>query len=243
MIRSVIIAVFLTLCTVLLGLPLILYTAATRSTGPLYWAGTRSLLVGSWLAGMRVRTEDRENIPLGVCLFVSNHTSNMDIPALLSAIPRRIAFVAKQSLFRIPVVGTAFRLSNFVPVDRSRRDAAVTSVKQVVQSLHGGTSFLVFPEGTRSPDARLQPFKHSTFLMAIEAGVPVVPVACAGAHRVMPRHSLRIHPGDVVIRFGRPIDVSGCGPEDRSEVARRAFEAVAAMLPEEQRPKASLTRI
>jgi 1-acyl-sn-glycerol-3-phosphate acyltransferase len=242
MIRAVIIALFLTLCTVLLGLPLLLYTVVTRSTGPLYWTGTRSLLVVGWIAGMRVRTEGSENIPSGVCLFVSNHTSNMDIPALLYAIPRRIAFVAKQSLFRIPVVGTAIRLANFVPVDRSRRDAVLAVVKQVVEFIRAGTSFLVFPEGTRSRDGRLQPFKHSAFLIAIQSGVPVVPVACAGAHRVMPRHSLRIHPGDVLIRFGRPIDVSECGTGDRSEVARRAFEAVAAMLPQEQRPRASLVR-
>lgn len=242
MIRAVIIAIFLTLCTILLGLPLILYTVVTRSTGPLYWAGTRSLRVAAWIAGMRVRTEGRENIPSGVCLFVSNHTSNMDIPALLSAIPRRIAFVAKQSLFRIPVLGTAFRLSHFVPVDRSRRDAALTSVKQVVQFIRAGTSFLVFPEGTRSPDGRLRPFKHSAFLMAIEAGVPVVPVACAGAYRMMPRNSLKVYPADVVIRFGRPIDVSQCESGDRSEVARRAFEAVAAMLPEKQKPGSDLVR-
>jgi 1-acyl-sn-glycerol-3-phosphate acyltransferase len=238
MIRAAIVAVFLTLCTLLLGPPLILYTLVTRAASPLYWTGVRSLLVAARIAGMRVRAEGLEYIPDGVCLFVSNHTSNADIPALLSVIPRRIAFVAKESLFHIPLVGIAFRLALFVPVDRNHRESAMASVKRAVQRVKAGNSFLVFPEGTRSPDGRLQPFKKGSFVMAIEAEVPVVPVACVGAQRVMPKQSVKIRPGEIVVRFGRPIDLSAYGVEDRNEVARRVHDAVAALLPEDQQPTA-----
>ena len=236
MIRAAIVTVFLALCTLLLGLPLILYTLLTRSAAPLYWTGVRSVVMAGRIAGMRVRAEGRENIPPGVCLFVSNHTSNMDILALLSVIPRRIAFVAKESLFRIPLVGTAFRLAHFVPIDRSRRRTAMASIDQAVQWIKQGTSFLVFPEGTRSADGRLLPFKTGSFVMAVEAGVPVVPVVCIGAHRVMSKGSLTIRPGEVVVRFGTPIDVPEVRAEDRGEVSRRVHDALAALLPEDQKP-------
>jgi 1-acyl-sn-glycerol-3-phosphate acyltransferase len=238
MIRAAIVALFLLICTLLAGPPLILYTLVTRSAGPLYWTGIRCLVATGRIAGMRVRAEGRENIPPGVCLFVSNHTSNADIPALLSVMPRRIAFVAKQSLFRIPLVGIAFRLAHFVPIDRTHHEAAMASIRRAEQLIQAGYSFLVFPEGTRSPDGRLQPFKKGSFVMAVEAGVPVVPVACVGVQRVMPRKSVRMHPAEVIVRFGKPIDVSGYKVEDRNELAKRAHDVIAALLPEDQKPAA-----
>ena len=95
-------------------------------------------------------------------------------------------------------------------MDRGNREAALASVKQAVEYIKTGSSFLVYPEGTRSPDGRLLRFKKGSFAMAIEAGVPIVPVACSGAHRIMKKNSLVIHPGKVTVRFGPPIDVSGC---------------------------------
>jgi 1-acyl-sn-glycerol-3-phosphate acyltransferase len=236
MIRAAIVAVFLFLCTLLLGPPLILFTVVTGSAGPIYWTGVTCLVAAGRIAGMRVRAEGRENIPSGVCLFVSNHTSNADIPALLSVMPRRIAFAAKQSLFRIPLVGIAFRLAHFVAIDRTNPEAAMASVKRAVQLIQAGSSFLVFPEGTRSRDGRLQPFKKGSFVMAVEAQVPVVPVACVGAQRVMPKKSVRMHPAEVIVRFGKPIEMSSYRVEDRNEVARRVHDAIAALLPEDQRP-------
>ncbi len=146
-----------------------------------------------------MHVEGRENIPPGVCLFVANHTSNADAPAIVGAIPRRLAIFARQSLFDIPIVGLAFRLAKFVPVDRGNRDAALATVRQAVEHIKTGTSFLVYPEGTRSPDGRMHRFKKGSFVIAIEAGVPIVPVACAGAHRIMKKNSLVIHSGRVTV--------------------------------------------
>ena len=236
MIRTAIVAIFLSLYTLILGPLLILYTLVTRSADLMYWVGVKGLVFITRMCGMSVNVEGRENIPEGVCLFAANHTSNADAPAIVGAIPRRLAIFGRKSLFDIPIVGLAFRLAKFVPVDRGNRDAALASVKLAVEYIKTGSSFLVYPEGTRSPDGRMQRFKKGSFVMAIEAGVPIVPVACSGAHRIMKKNSLIIHPGKVTVRFGKPVDVSGYTVEQRNALAEKVHDAVAAQLPDDQKP-------
>ena len=236
MIRTAIVAVFLGLYTLVLGPPLILYTLVTRSADLMYWVGVKGLVFITRVAGMRVDVEGRENIPSGVCMFAANHTSNADAPAIVGAIPRRLAIFGRKSLFDIPIVGLAFRLAKFVPVDRGNREAALAGVKQAVEYIKAGSSFLVYPEGTRSPDGRMQRFKKGTFVMAIEAGVPIVPVACSGAHRIMKKNSLVIHPGRVTVRFGKPVEASGFTVEQRNALAQQVHDAVAVQLPDDQKP-------
>jgi 1-acyl-sn-glycerol-3-phosphate acyltransferase len=236
MIRTAFVAAALGLCTLVLGPPLILWTLLTRSATVMYWTGLKIVSIVTRIAGMKVIVEGRENIPPGVCLFAANHTSNADAPAIVGAIPRRIAILGRKSLFDIPIIGYAFHLAKFVPVDRENRDAALASVKQAVQHIREGYSFLVYPEGTRSADGRLHRFKKGSFVVAIEAGIPVVPVACSGAHRVMKKKSLIIRPGKVTVRFGKPVEASGYTVDRRDELALRVHDAVAALLPEDQKP-------
>ena len=236
MIRTVIVAVFLSIYVLILGPPLIVYTLVTRSADLMYWVGVKGLVFITRVVGMRVDVQGRENIPAGVCLFAANHTSNADAPAIVGSIPRRLAIFGRKTLFDIPIVGLAFRLAKFVPVDRGNRDAALASVKQAVEYIKTGSSFLVYPEGTRSPDGRMQRFKKGSFVMAIEAGVPIVPVACSGAHRIMKKNSLVIHPGRVTVRFGQPVDVSGYTVDQRNALAEKVHDAVAAQLPDDQKP-------
>ena len=236
MIRTAFVAAALGLGTLVLGPPLILFTLITKSATLMYWAGVKLVVYVTRIAGEKVTVEGRENIPSGVCLFAANHTSNADAPAIVGAIPRRIAILGRKSLFDIPIVGTAFHLAKFVPVDRENRDAALASVEEAVRYIREGYSFLVYPEGTRSPDGRLRRFKKGSFVVAIEAGVPVVPVSCAGAHLIMKKNSLIIHPGKVTVRFGKPIDASAYTVDRRDELARRVHAAVAAMLPPNQQP-------
>jgi 1-acyl-sn-glycerol-3-phosphate acyltransferase len=234
--RTIIVSVLLTLYILLLGPPLLLHSVLTRSVDLLYWAGLRGVLFIVRLVGVRIRVEGRENIPPGVCIFVANHTSAADPPAVVGAIPRRIAIMAKDSLFRIPIVAQAFRLARFVPVNRSHPESALASVEKAIEYLKQGNSFLIYPEGTRSPDGRLLPFKKGPFVMAIKAGAPIVPVACAGAQRVMRKGELRIHPGEILVRFGPPIDASAYALDQRDELAVRVHAAIAAALPPEQQP-------
>src|SRR5580704_10130274 len=236
MIRTSIVAVFLSVYVLVLGPPLILITLVTKSADLMYWVGVKGLVFITRVAGLHVIVEGRENIPAGVCMFAANHTSNADAPAIVGAIPRRLAILGRKSLFDIPIVGAAFRLAKFVPVDRENRDAALASVKQAVEYIREGFSGLVYPEGTRSPDGRLRRFKKGSFVMAIEAGIPIVPVACAGAHRIMKKNSLIVRPGKVKVRFGKAIDASAYTIEQRDELAQRVHDAVAAELPEDQKP-------
>ena len=236
MIRTTIVAVFLSIYTLVLGPPLILFTLLTRSSTLMYWVGVKGLVFITHVAGMRVRVEGAENIPPGVCVFAANHTSNADAPAIVGAIPRRLAIFGRKSLFDIPIVGLAFRLARFVPVDRGNREAALAAVKQAVEYIKTGSSFLVYPEGTRSPDGHLQRFKKGAFVMAIEAGVPIIPVACSGAHRIMKKKSLAIQAGKVTVRFAAPIDAAAYTIDQRDELARRVHDAIAAELPNDQKP-------
>jgi 1-acyl-sn-glycerol-3-phosphate acyltransferase len=236
MIRTAFVATSMAICSLVLGPPLILYTLVTKSADLLYKVGLRCLTTITRLAGMKVTAEGRENIPSGVCLFAANHTSNADAAAILGAIPRRISLLGRKSLFDIPILGTAFRLARFVPVEREKRGAALASVEEAVKRAREGFSFLVYPEGTRSPDGRLRRFKKGSFVIAIEAGIPVVPVACSGAHRIVKKHSWIVRPGKVRVYFGRPIDVSGYTIERRGELAARVHDAVAEELPNDQKP-------
>jgi 1-acyl-sn-glycerol-3-phosphate acyltransferase len=242
MMRSAFVAVALAIVTVVVGLPLLFYVALTGKVEPLYRAGVAAVILICRAAGMRTRVEGLENIPARTCLFAANHTSNADGPAIVGAIPRRIAILAKKSLFAIPIVGTAFRLAQFVPVDRGNPVQASASIDAAVTKMKDGLSFLIYPEGTRSPDGRLRPFRRGAFALAIKAGVPVVPVACSGAHRVLAKNSYRIRPGEVLVRFCPAIDAAQYSLERRTELARRVHAAIAAALPPDQQPAATHSR-
>jgi 1-acyl-sn-glycerol-3-phosphate acyltransferase len=236
MTRTVAVTVFMSLFILLAGPPFILHAVLTGSVERLYAMAVWGLGRALWIGGVRVRGEGLENIPAGVCIFAANHASNVDPPALVLVIPRRVALLAKKEVFRFPIVGTAMRLASIVPVDRADREAAVASIEKAVACLKAGVSYLVFPEGTRSPDGRLRPFKKGTFMMAIQAGVPVVPVSVVGAHLRMRKDEWAMHPGEVIIRFGPAVDGAAYTVEQRGEMLARVEEIVAAGLPEDQRP-------
>jgi len=236
MLRTLFIGVFLSLYILIVGPPLLVYTLITHNPGPIYWAGVKGVMFFVRAVGVRVRVQGLERIPQGVCLFVANHTSSADAPAVVGAIPRRIAILLKESLFKWPIVGQAFLSAHFIPVNRSARDAAIGSVDKATDALKAGQSFLIYPEGTRSPDGRLQEFKKGAVVMAIKAGVPIVPMACSGAHRIMEKHSLVIHPGEIVVEFLEPIDASRYSLEDRDQLNEHIRQAMAAGLPPDQRP-------
>lgn len=234
--RTVLIGALLSLYTLIVGPPLLVYTFVTRNPGPLYWAGVKGVAFLVRLFGVKVRVAGRERIPEGVCLFVANHTSSADAPAVVGAIPRRIAILLKESLFRFPIIGQAFRMAHFIPVNRRDRESAIASVEQATEAMKAGQSFLVYPEGTRSPDGRLQPFKKGAAVMAIKAGVPVVPVACSGAHRIMEKRSMVMHPGEILVEFLEPIDARLYTMDRRDELNSLMHWTTANGLPDDQKP-------
>jgi 1-acyl-sn-glycerol-3-phosphate acyltransferase len=236
MLRTLFIVVFLSLYILILGPSLLLYTLVSKQIDPLYWAGVKGVMFFVRAVGVRVRVKGRANIPGGVCLFVANHTSSADAPAVVGAIPRRIAVLLKESLFKWPIVGQAFMLAHFIPVNRSDRESAIASVERAADAMKAGQSFLIYPEGTRSPDGRLQEFKKGAVALAIKAGVPIVPVLCSGAHRVMAKRSLVIHPGEILVEFLEPIDAAKYTWDERDTLRQRVHDVMAEGLPPDQRP-------
>ena len=236
MIRAAFISIFLSLYILIVGPPLLLYTLITRHVDPLYWAGVNGEMFFVRCVGVRVHVKGLERIPKETCIFAANHTSSADAPAVVWSIPRRIAILLKKSLFEYPIVGQAFHLAHFIPVDRFHRDSAITSLEKATESLRNGQSFLIYPEGTRSPDGRLQEFKKGTSVMAIKAGVPIVPVACSNAHRIMEKRKLNITPGDILVEFLEPINSSEYSLEQRDALNDRLHDELAAGLPPDQRP-------
>lgn len=236
MLRAAFISVSIALYTLLVGPPLLLYAFITRHVDPLYWAGVKGVMFFVTCVGVRVHIKGTDRIPRGTCIFAANHTSSADAPAVVGAIPRRIAILLKRSLFEWPIVGQAFHLAHFIPVDRANRESAIESLEKAIQAIREGQSFLIYPEGTRSPDGRLQDFKKGTAVMAIKSSVPVVPVACSGAHRVMEKRKLKITPGDILVEFLAPVDPTKYSLEQKDELLREIHDSLAAGLPPDQRP-------
>src|SRR5258708_32177761 len=236
MLRTIFIAIFLSLYIIIAGIPLLIYTVISQNPDALYWAGINGVMFFVRAVGVRVRVVGADRIPPGTCLFVANHTSSADAPAVVGAIPRRIAILLKKSLFDYPIVGQAFQLAHFIPVDRSKHDAAIAAVEKAIEAMRDGQSFLVYPEGTRSPDGRLQPFKKGAVVMAIKCGVPIVPIACSGAHRIMGKRSLEIHPGEILVEFLAPIDASKYTFEEREQLNAVVHVDLVVGLTADQRP-------
>src|ERR1700723_3311493 len=238
MIRTIIVLLYFSLAMLLILPLLVLWSLIAGDVTFMYNRFQEGLRIGLRLPGIWGHVEGLENIPQGVCIFASNHASNLDPVALTPNIPRRISLLGKKEVFKIPVLSKAIRMAKIVPVDRGDSEAAAESVDLAIKYLKEGLSFCVYPEGTRSRDGRLLPFKKGTFLMAIRAAAWVVPVSLAGTQRLMRKGDWTIHPGEVVVRYGPPILAAEYAEDQRDELRRRAQEMVAAGLPEEQKPSA-----
>jgi 1-acyl-sn-glycerol-3-phosphate acyltransferase len=204
----------------------------TGNVLPLY-KGTRFMLSSScWMAGVRFHVTGLENIPRDrACIFMSNHVSNLDPPALVSLIPGRTSAFLKRSLMNLPVVGTGFRQGEFIAVDRSGNAAnAKASVATAQQVLAKGVHMTTFVEGTRSPDGRMMPFKQGPFYLAMAAGAPCIPVSIHGTEKILGKGSLRMTPGPAYVVFHAPIDPAGFAT--REELMQAVRTAIASGLPE-----------
>jgi len=179
------------------------------------------------LSGVRVRVEGAENIPKGgPVIFMSNHQGAFDIPALQGYIPVQFRWVAKKSLFKIPVIGWTMSLAGYIGIDRENAAEAMRNIEEASGKIKGGTSVLVFPEGTRSDTGALLPFKRGAFVLVSKSAVPVVPVAIQGTRDIMKRGGYSISPSEVRISFGAPLGPQEGGGGDLRQAARRAIEGL-----------------
>jgi 1-acyl-sn-glycerol-3-phosphate acyltransferase len=188
----------------------------------------KMLLAASFI---RVRSEGLEKLdPKANYVFVSNHASLMDIPALLSTLPHQFRFFAKRGLYQIPFLGWHLRWAGHIPVDRSNARASLKSMGEgarIISQRH--ISVLLFPEGGRSATG-LRPFKEGAAYIAIKAGVPAVPVAIVGLRELLPMGSGHIRSGSVTVRVGDPIPTAGLNVHAREELTARLHDEIALML-------------
>ena len=196
-------------------------TWLTRDIRLLYWVSRQGCRLALLLAGVRVRHVGLENATkFPTALFIANHVSNIDPAALFAALPR-IAVILKKELRSIPMLGYVMELGSFIYVDRRDRAARKAAMEQAVQTLKDGISLLVFPEGTRSLDGQLLPFRPGPFSMAIESGRPVVPITVHGARELMPKGTLKIWPGEITLAFHPPVETANLDAAQRAALMER----------------------
>jgi 1-acyl-sn-glycerol-3-phosphate acyltransferase len=188
-------------------------------------------------AGVRITVDNRANLEADQpYVFMANHASTVDIWALFLAIPRRVRMIAKKQLARIPLFGWVMWAGRFIFIDRQNAAASRRSIEEAGRRIRGGDSVLIFPEGTRTRDGQLGLFKKGGFHLAMDAGVPIVPIALRGTRALMPRGSLRVRSGEVFVIIGAPIPTSGLSIDDRPALIERVRDAIAAMAAEPEVP-------
>jgi len=221
---------------VVLGIPAAViflpWAIVTGNVMPLYHVAQAIVRVGYSLAGIQVQVEGSDLIPAKTaCIFMANHVSNLDPPALLPNIPGRTSAFIKDSLMRVPVFGLGLRLAEFIPVDRSGdRESAQESIAAARRILAKGIHITTFVEGTRSPDGRMLPFKKGPFYLAKETGAPCIPVSIWGTETMMAKGSQRIRPGTAHVIFHEPINPADY--QSREDLMAAVRVAIASGLPE-----------
>ena len=201
---------------------LILLVRITKNENFIYSPVRLFIRAGLAMVGVRIEVTGLDKLDRNqTYIFTPNHQSLIEVPLFVAYLGRNPAYLGKKEVFKYPVFGYGIRLIGVVPVDRSNSPAAVESAKVATENLRRGKSYVVYPEGTRSRDGRMLPFKKGAFMMAIDAGVPVVPVTVSGATRIMPKAQVKVFPSTVRITVHDPISTAGYSKENVAELMGR----------------------
>jgi 1-acyl-sn-glycerol-3-phosphate acyltransferase len=234
MIRTMVMLTFWAIALPIAALISFPWAFATGDIRLLYRIGMLGARMGVSLTGIRVEMIGLEHLdPSATYVFMCNHVSNIDPPLLLPRLPGRTSVMAKQELFRYPILGRAMRMGSLVPVNRGNRDAGIAAVRAAEEVVKQGIHMTIFVEGHRSFDGKMLPFKKGPFYLAEQCQVPVVPVTIAGTHYAMPKGRFSIKPGGVSVIFHSPIPPAEFGTRDALMGKVRA--AINSGLPEQYR--------
>jgi 1-acyl-sn-glycerol-3-phosphate acyltransferase len=179
------------------------------------------------VSGVRVTVVGTEHLTPGRSfILMPNHQSHFDIPVLLGCLDTQFRWMAKAELFRIPIFGRAMRGCGYISINRSNRQEAFASIQQAGDAIRGKASVLIFPEGTRSPDGKLLPFKKGGFVLAVDSGVPILPIGIYGTGRILPKKRLLMDPCPVVMWIGPPVDTTGFDRETKDALMAKVRQAL-----------------
>ncbi|MBU8897376.1 1-acyl-sn-glycerol-3-phosphate acyltransferase [Corallococcus sp. M34] len=182
-----------------------------------------------WAGGARLEVLGSENVdPRRPTIYVANHQSTIDIPAHFVAVPVNFRYVAKSQLRWVPLIGWYLSIAGHIFINRGNRASAIDSLTKAANKVRAGTSIFLYPEGTRSVDGRVLPFKKGPFALALKAGVAVCPVTIEGSANLMPKNSWNITPGPVRVKIGKPIDPKVFAEDDRAGLARAVRDVILA---------------
>ncbi|WP_342374234.1 1-acyl-sn-glycerol-3-phosphate acyltransferase [Myxococcus stipitatus] len=182
-----------------------------------------------WAGGGKLEVLGQENVdPNRPTIYVANHQSTIDIPAHFMAVPVPFRYVAKEQLKWVPLIGWYLAFGGHVFINRSNRAKAIASLDAAAKKIRGGTSIFLYPEGTRSEDGRVLPFKKGPFALALKARVPICPVTIEGSGKLMPKDSWNITPGPIRVKIGKPIDTTRFAEDDREGLARAVRDVIIA---------------
>jgi len=226
--RSLLFYVGLFLSTLYLGTAAVAVSYLTKKKDLAHLVGRLWGKVNLWTAGVTVKTIGMENIkPQCAYVYAANHQSWFDIFTVLGKLPVQFRWLAKEELFRIPVLGQAMASIGYIPINRSDRRKAFSSINEAADRVKSGTSVVIFPEGTRSLDGVLQSFKKGGFILAIHSQQPIVPVSISGSHRILPKKGdWKIQPGTIHMSVGKPIPTAGLSTRDRDKLIAAVRDAI-----------------
>ena len=219
------------IATLIVGLTVILVSFIPNSENfihKLARAWGRSIV---WVSRIKVQVFGSAHLPSsGAVIYMSNHQSNFDIPVFYSALPVQFRWLAKAELFKIPIFGRAMSGAGYISIDRSDPRSALRSLKNAAAKIRNGTSVLIFPEGTRSREGNLLPFKTGGFTLAIDAGVPIIPLAIQGTRQVMAKGDKLIHFGKVRIRLMPPVETAGHTRKNKKALMDQVYASITAAM-------------
>jgi 1-acyl-sn-glycerol-3-phosphate acyltransferase len=179
------------------------------------------------ISGVTVEVIGAENVPRNrPLIFMANHQSNFDILALLGFIPVQFYWISKKEVFYVPLLGAAMKRAGYISIDRQDRAKAIQSLEEAARIIRNGKSVMTFPEGTRSRGGEIRPFKKGPFYLALQSKVPIIPVSIIGSRAILPRRSLRMHPGKITMIIDKPIDTTEYSHENRDELMSKVFEVI-----------------
>lgn len=230
--RSLFFYVCLFLSTLFLGTSAVITAYISKKENLAHLVGRLWGNVNLWTAGVKVKISGLKNIELSQSyVYAANHQSWFDIFAILGRLPVQFRWLAKEELFKIPVLGQAMASIGYIPINRNDRRKAFKSINKAADRVQKGTSVVIFPEGTRSTDGVLQDFKKGGFILAIHSQQPIVPISISGSHHILPKKGdWKIEPGTIHITIGKPIPTAGLDTKRRDTLIAAVREAIRANL-------------